>query len=165
MSQTPWDDVVGMLSTEMLGEPTHFFATFSRFEWALGNEGNRFTKSGTQVGINWDKVGQAFGKSFYDKVEADETARRLIDDPPLKLTNGGTLGLIFDSNPIACGDASAVFNALARIRNNLFHGYKNGIEADDRQHIANGLAVMRVAYDFCDQHPQLRLVTHHMTKV
>jgi hypothetical protein len=24
---------------------------------------------------------------------------------------------------------------------------------------------MRVAYDFCDQHPQLQLVTHHMTKV
>lgn len=165
MSQTPWGDVVSMLSIEMLGEPTQFFATFSRFEWALGQEGNRFTKSGKQVGINWDKVGQAFGKPFYDRVQADGAARRLIDDPPLKLINGGILGLTFDNNQIECGDASAVFNALARIRNNLFHGWKTGIEADDRRHIADGLAVMRVAYEFCDQHPKLHLVTHHMTKV
>lgn len=162
MAQIPWEEVVNILSAELDAAPKQFFATFSRFEWAIGQEGPTYTLKPPYVGINWDLVGQAFGGKFYQLVKADPVASRIVVDPPQAITNEEGVGLRFNEDPPPCGDASAVFNALARIRNNFFHGWKRGIEDDDRKHIADGNAVLRLAYEFCDNHPKLQMVGYRM---
>ncbi|WP_152007098.1 hypothetical protein [Hoeflea sp. EC-HK425] len=162
MAQTSWDIVVETLEAEMDQAPTRFFATFSRLEWAFGQEGTTYTLKPPRVGINWDIVGQTFGGQFYKRIKEDLVARRLINDPPQVIINEAGFGLRFEAEPPECGDASAVFNALARIRNNFFHGWKRGLEADDRRHIDDGNAVLRIAYEFCDGHPKLGSVAHRL---
>ncbi|RAS04887.1 hypothetical protein [Ensifer adhaerens] len=165
MAQDPWETVVSTLSSQMDVAPTQFFATFSRFEWAFGQEGEDYTFTPPKPGINWSKVGQAFGGKFFQLVKADHVASRIISDPPQMIENVAGVGLRFQATAPTCGDASAVFHALARIRNNLFHGWKVGLEADDRQHIADGNAVLRIAYDYCENHPKLHTVAHHLIYV
>lgn len=165
MAQDPWEKVVGTLSAQMDAPPIQFFAVFSRFEWALGQEGEDYTLTPPKVGINWNKVGQAFGDKFFQLIKADDPASRIISDPPRAIENVAGMGLRFRTKPPECRDASAVFQALARIRNNLFHGWKVGLEADDRQHIADGNAVLQLAYDYCENHPKLRTVAYHLLYV
>lgn len=165
MPQKPWSEVLDQLAAEMDEAPIRFFVAFSRLEWSFGQEGTTYTCKAPTVGINWDLVGQAFGGKFYQRIKNDPAARRIIADPPQRTINKAGRGLVFDKIPPPCGDASAVFHALARIRNNFFHGWKRGLEDDDRQHIADGNAVLRVVYDFCDGHPKLSIIAHHLTHV
>ncbi|MBB4339860.1 hypothetical protein [Rhizobium leguminosarum] len=165
MTQDSWEIVAATLSAQMDAAPIQFFATFSRFEWAFGQEGDSFSLKPPSPGISWDKVGQAFGGKFYQLVRADVEASRIIADPPKAIENLAGLGFRFNATPPHCGDASAVFHALARIRNNFFHGWKTGLEADDRQHIADGNAVLRITYEFCNNHPKHQIVSHHLMYV
>lgn len=165
MAQTAWTIVLETLEAEMDQAPVRFFSAFSRFEWAFGQEGVTYTLKAPHVGINWDIVGQTFGGQFYKRIEDDPVARRIIEDPPQVIVNELGVGLHFHAEPPECGDSSAVFNALARIRNNFFHGWKRGLEADDRKHIDDGNAVLRIAYEFCDAHPKLGIVAHRLIYV
>lgn len=153
MTQDPWGKVVATFRRKWMPLRSSSFPRFLVSSGPLAKRERRSALSRLAPGISWDKVGQAFSGKFYQLVKADAEASRIIADPPNAIENLAGLGLRFNATPPHCCDASAVFHALARIRNNFFHGWKTGLEADDLQHIAEGNAVLRIAYEYCDNHP------------
>jgi hypothetical protein len=120
------------LSEELKKASFEFFYWFSRFEFALKENG--FLKSeeyGAKAEPSWEK----FKDRYKEKYQTTEEAKRLIQLHPkrqlvfaYKKLGWKPVGINHCNN-----DLCRVITMLSTIRNNLFHGGKHGdIEVDDK---------------------------------
>lgn len=106
-----------------------FFATFARLEFALKEGGFRRDARGLAAPA-W----QRFAKSLEGKIALDEgsalaeaVSYLTADTPKVQMANG-------DWEPRALEGASPIAQAIdaaGRVRNNLFHGGKFGLDSPD----------------------------------
>ncbi|MGD0076694.1 MAG: hypothetical protein ABSD31_20550, partial [Candidatus Binataceae bacterium] len=70
---------------------------------------------------NWDEFAKELGRSFYDEVKHRRMAEALLAKPPKKqiVVNGKLAWKCVQVN-----DVQSLFDAVRRVRNNLFHGGK-----------------------------------------
>lgn len=122
-------------------EAFDFFAVFSRFEYALKFSDYR---QDNKAEASWHKFAEALEDEFYERMRGAPEAQIYFDRPPdqLVLKNGG-----IDWDAVeAPADGKALFMALKRARNNLFHGDKRHDNGRDRDLMIAGLFVLNEAY-------------------
>lgn len=98
-----------------------FFRVFARFEFALKENGFA-KKNGTSVKIRWKKFANELGCEFFDKIKNGEVAPTLLADPPQRQVIEAN-NLVWRIVP-GPSDVKELLFAVARVRNNLFHGGK-----------------------------------------
>jgi len=131
-----------------------FFATFSRFEFALKR--SKYSKTGGSGGVSadWDAFSKILGNKFLDKIRESGKAATLLNNPPKKqVLVDGDLSWKVVANP---SNVNELFGAIRRVRNNLFHGakYSTGVEADavrDQRLLEEASWVLHVALEEVEQ--------------
>jgi|SRR5208283_1038755 len=111
------------LLQELPPEAAKFFAFFGRFECALKKVGClKSAEKGARAEAGWDKFAKSLGERFYGEVQESGKANLFWENPPKKqiVGRGGSLG--WKSIPVK--DVETLFDAVRRVRNNLFHGGK-----------------------------------------
>ena len=142
------------LLSQMPPAAISFFATFSRFEFALKRSDYARMEASGVVSADWDGFAKLLGKAFFGKVENSGRASALINRPPKKqVLRSGKLDWDPVSKPT---NAQELFGAIRRVRNNLFHGAKfsTGVEGDavrDQQLLEEASWVLHAALAEADQ--------------
>jgi len=113
------------VNTDLTGLAFDFFYWFSRFEYALKENG--FLKShqpGDDAEPSWD----AFAKKFSARYTASPQGRTLLDSPPKRqiVKQNDELGWKAIGLEHCRSDLEKVVLLITRVRNNLFHGGKHG---------------------------------------
>ncbi|MEX1180418.1 MAG: hypothetical protein WEB63_06345 [Cucumibacter sp.] len=124
-----------------------FFATFSRFEFALKRGGFAAGEIGKAASANWDKFAEKLDEGgFLKKIEAAPQAAIFFTRPPKRLTVivGGEVD--FEEMAVAV-NAQQLLEAVRRVRNNLFHGEKTYIDDRDKDLMTAGLFVLDSAFE------------------
>jgi hypothetical protein len=107
--------------------------------------GGRYLREleGHGAAANWDEFADSLGESFLQEVKDRHLADRFLESPPEKqIVENGCLG--WKSVPI--GNVRTLFEAVRRLRNNLFHGAKFPPEpARDRQLLTEALMILEFA--------------------
>ena len=115
------DDV----SCELRGLAFEFFFRFTRFEFALKENGYlKNPNPGARATPGWDRFVAAWHRGYH----ASDDARRLIDAAPKRQIIGPTGSPEWDNVDLGgCqGELGRVIRLLQTVRNNLFHGGKHG---------------------------------------
>lgn len=104
-----------------------FFLRFSRFEYALKKNGFLSNLSpGSRAKPNWN----SYVKKFESEFTSTPDAQRLLELKPLRQMVGNDASLEFaelaEDECASPNDLGRVVNHLCVVRNNLFHGGKNG---------------------------------------
>jgi hypothetical protein len=135
------------VSSELSGRAFEFFFWFSRFEFALKENGfleQHKPDSDAQPG--WKE----FEKKYHTGYEPSGNARRLVQLAPKKQVVGrsDTLEWKTITFPPNTPELRKVVQFLKTIRNNLFHGGKHGGEDwDDKPRTAELLSVGKSVLD------------------
>lgn len=133
-----------------------FFAVFSRFECALKRSG--YLKKNTKFAeADWAKFSEELGKLFLDEVRSSDDASTLITKPPKKqIKLDGQLGWK-DAKPIE--NVRQLFDAVCRVRNNLFHGgkYPHSFVDDTSRDQNLLLGAMKVLERALEQCPNVKM--------
>ncbi|PDS66691.1 hypothetical protein CO653_08255 [Rhizobium anhuiense] len=105
-----------------------FFVAFSRFECAMKRSGTYARGDESGVEPDWNGLARDLGDAFFAEVKTRNVAPLLIGSPPKKQIKqaDGSLGW---RDVGAVANASDLFVAIRRARNNLLHG---GKYRDDR---------------------------------
>lgn len=124
------------------GNALTFFATFSRFEYALKR--SRFLTHdhpGQRAEPNWDSFANSLHREFFNQLGNEVATKYLFEQPPKLMQVGqhGDLDWVEKSAP-NCNQA--LFGAVRRVRNNLFHGEKTVLDDRDGKLINAALCVL-----------------------
>ena len=104
-----------------------FFATFARVEFTLKYCGYLRDTNGAQA--DWHKLDDRLGDGFFEQICTSDQANTLISSPPkMQICSNGSLEWR-QMPPV--NNTRALFDAVRRVRNNLFHGGKSGHPDDD----------------------------------
>ena len=108
-----------------------FFLTFSCFEFALKSAGFAIGDENS-VSPDWDGYADSIKNVFNKAVNENllNASNHLLDNPPMKqcrLPNGLAWNANMPSNNLT--ETEVILLLVRRVRNNLFHGGKHGIEA------------------------------------
>ena len=122
-----------------------FFATFSRFEFALKRGDFALGEIGKPANPNWDAFAAKLGQSFFLEIQAAKAAAIFFDKPPKKLMVKGGGDVDFEEVPVAV-NAQQLFEAVRLVRNNLFHGEKVYVGKRDEDLMNAGLSVLDAAF-------------------
>ncbi|EJN04256.1 hypothetical protein [Phyllobacterium sp. YR531] len=133
-------------SNELPREAAEFFIVFSRYEFALKRAGFVNGTVGKAASPNWDGYGKKLGTTFFGIVTASEQAKIFFEKPPkrLDLQEDRTLKFL---EVEAVTNNKKLFDAVKRVRNNLFHGEKISMGERDKKLIAASLHVLELAMD------------------
>lgn len=145
----------------------HFFAAFSRFEYAMKAAGWARSGKGDAAEPDWDRVVKELKRApEEDKARVRARAGILLTAPPRKqILRKGSLG--WQEAGKSGDDLRQLIDSLKRVRNNLFHGGKytdHGVYLSDRalqlMTAAHGvLEEMLTIATFCDVAERFRAYT------
>lgn len=124
-----------------------FFRMFARFEFALKKAKYIRARAG-MVAAHWDKFANDLGAAFFERVKDEALADTILHSPPNKQAVDGSGELVWqDCKPPE--NSVALFVAIRRIRNNLFHGGKHENPYNDRDEelLSQGIAILSLALD------------------
>ncbi len=127
-----------------------FFRMFARFEYALKKAKYIRARAG-MVAAHWDKFANDLGAAFFERVKDETLADTILHSPPNKQAVDGSGELVWQ----VCKppeNSVALFVAIRRIRNNLFHGgkHENPFNERDRELLSEGIAVLKLALETHD---------------
>ena len=127
-----------------------FFRMFARFEYALKKAKYIRARAG-MVAAHWDKFANDLGTAFFERVKEEALADTILQSPPNKqgVDESGELVWEVCKQP---ENTVALFVAIRRIRNNLFHGgkHENPFNERDRELLSEGIAVLKLALETHD---------------
>lgn len=105
-----------------LPDAYRFFWTFSRFEYALKATGYVKNCNASNAEPDWNKFSKTLGEKFFLSVKSCNESRILFDSPPQKqVIRNCCLHWTDVGYP---KNSQELFQAICRVRNNLFHGSK-----------------------------------------
>lgn len=134
-----------------------FFATFSRFEFALKRGGYLRGETGGRASPDWIGFGTDLGEPFFQRMKAENGARVFFEKPPKRLTVTAALGVEFtEQAPIV--NSQMLLEAISLVRNNLFHGEKPYIDERDTHLLRASLFVLDSAFAAAQNRDELRTV-------
>lgn len=122
-----------------------FFATFSRFEFALKRGGYVSGQYGRRASPDWTEFGNDLGADFFNKMRTAEPARIFFDAPPKRLTVKVDGGVEFTEQD-AIVNTQMLLKSVSLVRNNLFHGEKAWIDRRDECLLRASLFVLDSAF-------------------
>lgn len=122
-----------------------FFATFSRFEFALKRGGYLSGQVGGRASPNWTKFGNDLGIDFFNDMRAEALARVFFEAPPKRLTVKADGSVGFTEQP-ALVNSQMLLESVSLVRNNLFHGEKAWIGERDERLLRAALFVLDSAF-------------------
>lgn len=97
-----------------------FFYVFSKIEYALKTQG--FLQNKKDAHADWNGFAKQLDVEFLNKIKESKEAAILFSDPPKKqVNNSGHLAWEKRASP---KNSQELFEAIRRVRNNLFHGGK-----------------------------------------
>ncbi|MDR3526908.1 MAG: hypothetical protein P4L57_06475 [Rhizomicrobium sp.] len=108
-----------------------FFVRFSRFEFALKETG--YLQNSADAKADWNKLTalpEFLGLSH--NLEADPAALVLFERPPQKQVNSGASFSWRDDSQTEKKDMAWLCKMVRLVRNNLFHGGKDGKNGGER---------------------------------
>jgi hypothetical protein len=127
-----------------------FFATFSRFEFALKRGRYVNGQVGGRASPDWIRFGTELGMDFFKEMKAAEPARIFFEAPPKRLTVREDRGVEF-TEQAAIVNTQMLLEAVGLVRNNLFHGEKAGIGQRDEDLLRASLFVLDSAFGTAQQ--------------
>ena len=125
-------DQIDFRQTELSLNAMKFMATFVRLEFALKENG--YCAQSRWSNVQWDKVANELGSTFYETVVSSTKAETILQHPPKKQI--AQHQILQWEEQAAPTNVSELLEAVRRIRNNQFHGGKSGHPDDapeDRQ--------------------------------
>ncbi|MCB1467525.1 MAG: hypothetical protein AB7I79_18835 [Rhizobiaceae bacterium] len=140
-----------------------FFATFSRFEFALKRGGYALGAVGGRASPNWIKFASDLGNDFFSRMRDAEAAKIFFEAPPKRLTVKPDGGVEF-TEQAALANTQMLLEAVGLVRNNLFHGEKAWIGERDDRLLRASLFVLDSAFNATQQRDDMRAVCdafHH----
>lgn len=132
-----------------------FFATFSRFEFALKRSGYVSGQIGHKVSPNWNLFGNQLGVPFFEQMKNSAVARIFFYAPPKRLILTADSGVEFCKQP-APVNTQTLLEAVCLVRNNLFHGEKPTITERDERLLHASLYVLDSAYVVAQKHDEMQ---------
>lgn len=134
-----------------------FFATFSRFEFALKRGGYVQGQVGGRASPNWIKFGTDLGDPFFQRMMGEDEARIFFEAPPKRLTVTLAQGVEFTKQANIV-NSQMLLEAIGLVRNNLFHGEKPYIGERDGKLLRASLFVVDSAFAAAQVRDDLRTV-------
>jgi hypothetical protein len=134
-----------------------FFATFSRFEFALKRGGYLSGQVGGRASPNWIKFGNDLGVDFFNMIKSKEPAKIFFEAPPKRLTVTADGSVKFTEQP-ALVNSQMLMEAVVLVRNNLFHGEKAWIGDRDERLLHAALFVLDSAFAAAQQRDDMNSV-------
>jgi hypothetical protein len=125
-----------------------FFAAFGRFEYALKRGNFLCGEINGKARPAWNRFANALGEQFFALMQAAPEARIFFEEPPKRLIRIADDNVAFD-DPIAVVNGQRLFEAICRVRNNLFHGEKAFFSERDRALMEASLFVLDHAMHAC----------------
>ncbi len=137
------------LTAEIPPIVTEFFATFSRFEFALNRGGFLMGEIGRKAEPDWDTFARTLGADFFEKMRASEGAKIFFEAQPKSLKVAAAQAVEFNTpDPIV--NAQMLFVAVRLVRSNLFHGEKPHVTERDQELMTAALFVLDSAMEACE---------------
>lgn len=134
-----------------------FFATFSRFEFALKRGNYAAGDEGKKASPDWISFAGDLGDDFFKQMEAADDARIFFEAPPKRLTIKIGGGVEFtDQDKLT--NTQMLLAAVCLVRNNLFHGEKIWVGDRDEALIRASLFVLDSAYGAANAREDMRQV-------
>ncbi|HVY20684.1 MAG TPA: hypothetical protein VHA70_11500 [Bauldia sp.] len=125
-----------------------FFATFSRFEFALKRGGFLGGGIGEKAEANWDTFAGALEPSFFAAMLNASAARIFFEAPPKNLIRVSIDDVEYQQAAVI-DNGPKLFVAVRRVRNNLLHGEKFYIGDRDEALMRAALFVLDSAMAEC----------------
>lgn len=134
-----------------------FFATFSRFEFALKRGNYAAGDEGKKASPDWIGFAGDLGDDFFKQMEAADSAKIFFEAPPKRLTIKVGGGVEFtDQDKLT--NTQMLLAAVCLVRNNLFHGEKIWMGDRDEALIRASLFVLDSAYAAANAREDMRQV-------
>lgn len=134
-----------------------FFATFSRFEFALKRGNYAAGDEGKKASPDWIGFAGDLGDDFFKQMEAADAAQIFFEAPPKRLTIKVGGGVEFtDQDKLT--NTQMLLAAVGLVRNNLFHGEKIWVGDRDEALIRASLFVLDSAYAAANAREDMRQV-------
>jgi len=134
-----------------------FFATFSRFEFALKRGNYAAGDEGKKASPDWIRFAGDLGDDFFKQMEAANAAQIFFEAPPKRLTIKVGGGVEFtDQDKLL--NTQMLLAAVGLVRNNLFHGEKIYVDNRDEALIRASLFVLDSAYATANAREDMRQV-------
>ncbi len=134
-----------------------FFATFSRFEFALKRGTYAAGYEGKRASPDWIRFAGDLGDDFFTQMEAADAARIFFEAPPKRLTIKVGGGVEF-TDQAKLANTQMLLEAVGLVRNNLFHGEKIWVGERDEALIRASLFVLDSAYAAASAREDMRQV-------
>lgn len=134
-----------------------FFALFSRTEFALKRGGFLVGQVGGSAEPDWNNFAAALGTGLYNSLAAAPESNILFSQPPKRLVVQSANEVKF-VKPDDIKNLQMLFEAVRRVRNNLFHGEKVNLSPRDRDLMEASVYVLNTAMNACDAVPQCKKV-------
>lgn len=134
-----------------------FFATFSRFEFALKRGTYAAGYEGKRASPDWIRFAGDLGDNFFTQMEAAHAARIFFEAPPKRLTIKVGGGVEF-TDQAKLANTQMLLEAVGLVRNNLFHGEKIWVGERDEALIRASLFVLDSAYAAASAREDMRQV-------
>ena len=132
-----------------------FFATFSRFEFALKRSGYVLGAAGGRASPNWVQFARDLGNDFFTAMRDAEAARIFFEAPPKRLTVRPDGGVEF-TEQAELANTQMLLEAVGLVRNNLFHGEKAWIGERDKRLLRASLFLLDSAFMAAQQREDMR---------
>jgi len=117
---------------EATEDSVRFFKVLMRFEFALKDAGYVASGHRQAAEVQWDRyANQKLGTAFWNEIKGATSAMVLIQTPPKRQVVDQDGNLVWEETG-AVTSVQELVGALRRVRNNLFHGGKNGDPDADR---------------------------------
>jgi hypothetical protein len=134
----------------MLPQAEQFARMFGSFEYAMKRTRFRKKKEEPQDGkpaeADWDKIATALGAQFLAAFKQAEPHNLLLEHPARKLVIDGD-SVRWDDRPLPT-TTQQLIRKVCDVRNNYFHGEKNGSERDVELVLSATSVLRAVLHDF-----------------
>lgn len=146
------------LAQEVQRPAVELFAAFARFDFALKRGGYLAGTEGHRADANWNGFANDLGPDFLLTLKGSPQAAIFFTKPPktLKVVNGEASFVV----PEVIVNTQQLFEAVRRVRNNLFHGDKPHMDGRDSDLIAASLFVLDAAFEAAQHNPLCNAVTY-----
>ena len=134
-----------------------FFATFSRFEFALKRGNYAAGDEGRKASPDWNGFAGDLGEDFFKQMKTADAAQIFFNAPPKRLTVKVGGGVEFtDQDKLT--NTQMLLAAVGLVRNNLFHGEKIRMGDRDEALMRASLFVLDSAYATANAREDMRQV-------
>lgn len=133
-----------------------FFATFSRFEFALKRGSYVQGEVGRRASPDWIQFGSDLGDNFFNAMRVEKSASIFFDTPPPKRLIVKEDGGVEFTEQAALANTRMLLEAVKLVRNNLFHGEKAWVNERDERLLCASLFVLDCAFAAAQQCKNMR---------